>query len=75
MKKTRSILSINFQESLAIIEIVSSNNLDEILPLIKSYQEFYNAVPTSYAHNKHFFSQFNKESSAGCQFLYRKKIM
>jgi hypothetical protein len=47
-----------------MIEIVSSNNLDEILPLIKSYQEFYNAVPISLAHNKHFFSQFNEESSA-----------
>lgn len=56
-----------------MIEIVSSNNLDEILPLIKSYQEFYNAVPTSLAHNKHFFSQFNEKSSAGCQFLYRKE--
>ncbi|MFT7492037.1 MAG: ribosomal protein S18 acetylase RimI-like enzyme [Pseudohongiellaceae bacterium] len=55
-----------------MIEIISSNNLDEILPLIKSYQEFYNAVPTSLAHNKIFFSQFNEESSAGCQFLYRK---
>jgi hypothetical protein len=62
MKKTRSILSINFQESLAIIEIVSSKNIDEILPLIKSYQEFYNAVPTSYAHNKHFFHNLIKKA-------------
>ncbi len=56
-----------------MIEIVSSNNLDEILPLIKSYQEFYNAVPISLAHNNIFFTQFNEESSAGCQFLYRKE--
>jgi GNAT superfamily N-acetyltransferase len=56
-----------------MIEIVSSDNLDEILPLIKSYQEFYNVVPTSLAHNKYFFSQFNEESSVGCQFLYRKE--
>ena len=45
-----------------MIEIVSSNNLDEILPLIKSYQEFYNAVPTSSAHNKHFFHNLIKKA-------------
>lgn len=55
-----------------MIEPVASNNLDEILPLIKSYQEFYKAVPISDATNKQFFSQFNEKNSSGCQFLYRK---
>jgi GNAT superfamily N-acetyltransferase len=55
-----------------MIEPVASHNLDEILPLIKSYQEFYKAVPIADATNKQFFSQFNEHNSAGCQFLYRK---
>ena len=55
-----------------MIEPVAGHNLDEILSLIKSYQEFYKAVPIAEATNKAFFSQFNEQNSAGCQFLYRK---
>ena len=55
-----------------MIEAVTSNNIDEVLPLIKQYQAFYQAVPISDGKNQSFFSQFGPESSLGCQFLCRK---
>jgi len=56
-----------------MIEMVSNNNLNEILPLIKSYQKFYKVAPIADEVNRNFFSQFNEDSSSGCQFLYRKE--
>ncbi len=56
-----------------MIDVVSSENLDEILPLIEQYQAFYKAAPVSGPANKQFFSQFGEDSSAGCQFLYRSQ--
>jgi GNAT superfamily N-acetyltransferase len=56
-----------------MIEFVSSDNLDEILPLIKNYQDFYKVAPIADDVNKNFFKQFNKDNTSGCQFLYRKE--
>lgn len=56
-----------------MIEVVSSDNLDEVLPLIEQYQAFYNAEPVSASNNKQFFSQFGLGCVAGCQFLYRNQ--
>lgn len=55
-----------------MIEAVSKDNLDEVLPLIRAYQEFYKVADISDAHNKAFFSQFGEHNSMGCQFLFRQ---
>lgn len=54
-----------------MIEVVTKNNIDEALPLIRAYQEFYNVAEISDSKNKEFFSQFNETNPAGCQFIYR----
>ena len=54
-----------------MIEIVSKNNIAEVLPLIRAYQEFYNVANISDSKNEEFFSQFSESNPAGCQFLYR----
>lgn len=56
-----------------MIEPVSGDNLVEVLPLIRKYQEFYEVSPISDDKNKRFFSQFGKRNPGGCQFLYRDK--
>jgi len=55
-----------------MIESVSKNNLEEVLPLIRSYQEFYKINNISDSKNKTCFEQFNEESPRGCQFIYRE---
>jgi ribosomal protein S18 acetylase RimI-like enzyme len=55
-----------------MIESVSENNLEEALPLIRAYQEFYKINNVSDSKNKAFFEQFNEESPSGCQFIYRE---
>ncbi|MCU7834228.1 MAG: hypothetical protein KZQ83_03155 [gamma proteobacterium symbiont of Taylorina sp.] len=54
-----------------MIEVVSKNNIDEVLPLISAYQEFYNVAEISDSKNKEFFSQFGESNPVGCQFIYR----
>ncbi len=54
-----------------MIEPVSASNLNEVLPLIRHYQEFYHVADISDARNAAFFSQFGEDNSAGCQFLFR----
>lgn len=54
-----------------VIEEVSEKNLDEVLPLIRAYQEFYNVTDICDSKNKEFFSQFGSGNPAGCQFIYR----
>jgi GNAT superfamily N-acetyltransferase len=56
-----------------VIEEVSKENIEEVLPLIRSYQEFYNVPDISDSRNREFFSQFGASTSLGCQFLYREK--
>ena len=55
-----------------MIESVSKNNLEEALPLIRAYQEFYKINSISDSKNKTFFEQFNETSSQGCQFIFRE---
>ncbi|ETX12211.1 acetyltransferase [Marinomonas ushuaiensis DSM 15871] len=54
-----------------MIEPVSQNNIVEVLPLIRAYQEFYNVADISDSKNEQFFSQFGESNSTGCQFIYR----
>jgi len=54
-----------------MIEVVSSKNLEEILPLIRSYQAFYNVANINDSNNHEFFSQFEEGSDTGCLFGYR----
>ena len=56
-----------------MIEFVSKDNLEEILPLIRQYQEFYKIANISDARNREFFSQFGKSNLSGCQFLFREE--
>ena len=55
-----------------MIEVVSKNNLDELLPLIRAYQEFYKVSEISDERNAEFFSQFGESNPAGCQFVFRE---
>lgn len=56
-----------------MIEAVSVDNLNEILPLIRDYQSFYNVSDISDEKNLKFFSQFGLDAKEGCQFLYRSE--
>ncbi|MBL4796711.1 MAG: GNAT family N-acetyltransferase [Oleispira sp.] len=55
-----------------MIEPVSDNNIDEVLPLIRKYLEFYKVADISDSRNKEFFSQFGASNPAGCQFIFRE---
>lgn len=55
-----------------MIEAVSERNFEEVLPLIRQYQEFYNVVNISDSKNREFFSQFGGSSTSGCIFIYRR---
>lgn len=55
-----------------MIEVVSISNLDEVLPLIRKYQEFYKVSDISDSRNREFFSQFGESSPAGCLFFFRE---
>ena len=54
-----------------MIEPVSERNLEDALPLIRLYQEFYKVVDIDDDKNRNFFSQFNENGDKGCLFLYR----
>jgi len=54
-----------------VIETVSKENLNEVLPLIRQYQKFYKVSDISDENNSRFFSQFGESNPSGCQFLYR----
>jgi len=54
-----------------MIEDVNSNNIDDVLPLIRAYQEFYNIQNIDDINNKEFFSRFGLHSSEGCLFAYK----
>jgi len=56
-----------------MIESVTAQNLDEVLPLIRQYQTFYKVTEIDDQNNKRFFSQFSKDSDKGCLFAYRKE--
>ena len=54
-----------------MIEAVSERNLEDALPLIRLYQEFYNVTDIDDEKNRKFFSQFNESGDKGCLFIYR----
>ncbi|MET0102780.1 MAG: GNAT family N-acetyltransferase [Sedimenticola sp.] len=54
-----------------MIEPVSDNNLEDVLPLIRLYQEFYKIDDIDDERNRNFFSQFNENGNEGCLFLFR----
>lgn len=54
-----------------MIEVVAEDNIDEVLPLIRQYQEFYKVADIDDLLNRQFFSQFGESNPFGCQFLYR----
>ena len=56
---------------MSMIEAVTNNNLEEVLPLIRMYQEFYRVLDISDDRNRKFFSQFGPESDKGCLFAFR----
>lgn len=55
-----------------MIEPVSEKNIDEVLPLIRAYLEFYKVADISDVRNRKFFSQFGTSNPAGCQFVFRE---
>jgi ribosomal protein S18 acetylase RimI-like enzyme len=54
-----------------MIESINAHNLDEIIPLIRKYQEFYKIENINDNKNKKFFLQFGESSDKGCLFAYR----
>ncbi|PKA16387.1 GNAT family N-acetyltransferase [Leptospira haakeii] len=54
------------------IETISNKNIDEVLPLIRKYQEFYKIESINDEKNRKFFSQFGEGSNLGCLFGFRK---
>lgn len=54
-----------------MIEVVSEQNFEEVLPLIRQYQEFYKVADICDDRNREFFSQFGETNPEGCQFLFR----
>jgi hypothetical protein len=55
-----------------MIEAVSDNTIDELLPMIRAYQRFYKVQQFSDARNREFFSAFGESNPAGCQFYFRE---
>lgn len=55
-----------------MIEAVSNHNINEVLPLIRKYMEFYKVTDISDTRNRDFFLQFGESSPFGCQFVLRK---
>lgn len=56
-----------------MIEPVSKQNLEDVLPLIEAYQTFYGVTEISSHGNREFFSQFGESSPWGCQFVFREE--
>jgi len=54
-----------------LIEDINSTNIDEVLPLIRNYSEFYKVQNIDDEKNKIFFSQFGIDTDKGCLFGYR----
>ncbi len=54
-----------------MIEAVTKDNFEELLGLMRQYQEFYQVASISDVRNREFFAQFGEHSPLGCQFLYR----
>ncbi|WP_020210674.1 GNAT family N-acetyltransferase [Gilvimarinus chinensis] len=55
-----------------MIETVAKENVGEILPLFRAYQEFYHVQNICDDRNKRFLSQFCDTPQLGGQFMWRK---
>ncbi|NOX76967.1 MAG: GNAT family N-acetyltransferase [Gammaproteobacteria bacterium] len=55
-----------------MIESINNKNLNEALPLIRKYQEYYEVTNIDDEKNREFFSQFGPLSDKGCLFGHRK---
>ena len=55
-----------------MIEAVLPDNFDEVLPLIREYQAFYQVSDISDERNRLFFARFGPDSADGCLFAYRQ---
>lgn len=55
------------------IETVTATSLEEILPLVRQYQEFYRIADISDERNRNFFSRFCVDNPSGRQFLFRQE--
>jgi len=56
-----------------MIEDVTIENIDEVLPLIAEYQEFYGVENIDLEKNSNFFSQFtNENNDSGSLYLFRR---
>ena len=54
-----------------MIERVTPETLDDLLPLIRAYQQFYRAANIDDNKNRAFFSQFAHSNERGVQHVYR----
>lgn len=54
-----------------VIESLTLQNLEELLPVIREYQAFYGVEDISDDTNRAFFSQFDENSEEGRVFVYR----
>ncbi|MCF6255043.1 MAG: GNAT family N-acetyltransferase [Gammaproteobacteria bacterium] len=54
-----------------MIEEVTSQNFEEVLPLIKEYQIFYDVEKIDEKKNQEFFSQFTQSHENGILHLYK----
>ncbi len=54
-----------------MIERVTPETLDELLPLIREYQQFYRVANIDDEKNRRFFGQFAQDNERGVQHLYR----
>ena len=55
-----------------MIEAVSEQTIEEVLPMIRAYQQFYKVPQISDSRNREFFAAFGESNPAGCQFLFRE---
>lgn len=65
-------LYIIWIKGINLIEDISSKNIDEVLALIRKYQEFYKVEHIDDNKNKEFFSKFGIDTDLGCLFGFRK---
>ena len=55
-----------------MVEKVTGDNFDEVLPLIRKYQEFYKVSEIDEAKNRKYFLQFTESEKDGVLFIVRE---
>lgn len=54
-----------------MIEAVSADTLEQVLPLLRRYQQFYGVADINDQRNRAFFGQFGADCPWGCLFAFR----